>query len=321
MFFPAWIRTFATHGKNNNVKQAKIFSKLVGGKISGSKKKFYPTSDNLSHDQKHFNIVKPQKQGKNTNRRVKVLNKIFMTHISDLLATGQASNHVVGRGLQILGVRVNPDFSGVNVHWIAGDDQSKFLEEELAKCSGYLRHELSQLRLMGEVPKIHFVKDKNYAISSEVERVMNTPEFGSETSEDWEQIENDFNLHSKQEDDEIPEMRHDVLGLDHSKIMLQIHTKLKKSKMAWELHEMGMNAPPSQSQLPQNYSKLIEDSEGLSKFIAKRQIKAKIDKRKYRDDSNFSQFSMDEKGISNDFENSKDDDFIDENYEKDYWKK
>lgn len=54
---------------------------------------------------------------------------------------------------------VTPDFKGVNVFWIAkGTENDETLEKLLTKNAGALRHELSQLRVMGVVPKINFVK-------------------------------------------------------------------------------------------------------------------------------------------------------------------
>ncbi|KAL5291517.1 RBFA family protein [Megaselia abdita] len=318
------ISTCEAMSTSNKLRQVKILSKLVGGKVSGSKKKFYPTQENLSHEQKHFSIVKPSKQGKNTDRRVTVLNKIFMTHISDLLATGQASNEIVGKGLQILGVKVNPDFTGVNVFWIAGDDHSKFLEEELSKCSGYLRHELSQLRLIGEVPKISFIKDRNYAISSEVDRILKTIDFDKE-DEDLEQFQNELNLHSNKstKEDEIPEMRHDVLGLDHKDIMLKIHTKLKKSKLAWEMHELGLNSlsPSVDKGESKDCYKLPKESEELNKFMAKKQQKLKSDKKKWRDHTDYSRFLLEDEKDNDDIVSRNDGDYIDEGNDKDDWKK
>lgn len=56
-------------------------------------------------------------------------------------------------------VIVAGDYRSVNVYWMASksEDDSQ-LEELLQSISGPLRHELSRLRIMGEIPKIQFVK-------------------------------------------------------------------------------------------------------------------------------------------------------------------
>jgi len=58
-----------------------------------------------------------------------------------------------------LQIKISGDYRFVNVYWMAkkSEDDSK-LEKLLQSISGPLRHELSRLRIMGEVPKINFVK-------------------------------------------------------------------------------------------------------------------------------------------------------------------
>lgn len=62
-------------------------------------------------------------------------------------------------GLFSLQVNIAGDYRSVNVFWMArkSEDDSQ-LEELLQSISGPLRHEMSRLRIMGEVPKIQFVK-------------------------------------------------------------------------------------------------------------------------------------------------------------------
>lgn len=58
-------------------------------------------------------------------------------------------------------VQVLPNVVGINVYWISKEPQlddsvSKVLQEN----APLLRHELSQLRVLGHVPRITFVKGK-----------------------------------------------------------------------------------------------------------------------------------------------------------------
>jgi len=63
--------------------------------------------------------------------------------------------------LFLLQVCIAGDYKSVKVYWMAGksEDDSQ-LDELLHMISGPLRHELSVLRIMGEVPKIQFIKGK-----------------------------------------------------------------------------------------------------------------------------------------------------------------
>lgn len=152
-------------------------------------------------------------------------------------------------------VKISPDFNSINVFWIAkGDENDENVERTLKLMSGPLRHELSQLRLMGEVPRIYFVKDRFFSKAVEVDILLKRADFGNDfvptdqtlfmkaspqlnipLSEEMrsrilelEQIDDDV------EDEELPEMRQDVLGLDHAAIMKKIATSIDRSRKAWE---------------------------------------------------------------------------------------
>lgn len=54
---------------------------------------------------------------------------------------------------------MTPDFQTVNVFWVCkGNSSDAETEHVLQKVAGALRHELSTLRVMGEIPYIMFVK-------------------------------------------------------------------------------------------------------------------------------------------------------------------
>lgn len=52
-----------------------------------------------------------------------------------------------------------PDFKCINVFWIAkGNDTDEVVEKLLEENACALRHELSQLKVIGVVPMIQFLK-------------------------------------------------------------------------------------------------------------------------------------------------------------------
>ena len=60
-----------------------------------------------------------------------------------------------------------PDFNIVNVFWIArGTENDAVVERILKKSAGQLRHELTELHVMGVVPHIDFVKGYIFLISA-----------------------------------------------------------------------------------------------------------------------------------------------------------
>lgn len=164
-----------------------------------------------------------------------------MEHITDMMSMGEVSN-ILKEGIEITHVKITPDFKYVNVFWIPNnDDVSLVNEKALQKCAKILRHELSQLRVIGVVPPIQFIQNKQYFIEKEVERRLATINFeeDSETLSYSEQIQLDFDVNSADQtfDKELfanrgsetdgfcislPVMRHDIFGLDHHKIMSQV---------------------------------------------------------------------------------------------------
>ncbi|XP_011176746.2 uncharacterized protein LOC105208544 [Zeugodacus cucurbitae] len=323
------------YAKADNIKfQSKVISKLVGQRISGSKKRWYPSNDaNTSNSTRHHNaemfnsahITKSTGSGggKNTTRRMVVLNKLFMKHITDLLATGEASESILGRGLQVTRVKISPDFAYINVYWLGSGVPlaDALLETELQRCSGRLRHELSQLMLMSEVPRIKFAREKKLSNIAQVEELLRTMDFGADTEEPTdasaqtagEQVplkhnlvanlmqrefygKNDIeetSLNEHDNEEQFPEMRHDVLGLDHRHIMSKILTKMRKSQQAWEQHarkdsatvstNQVVNTAETLEQIKQRLAEASEKSASFEKFLAKRRERKNTPERKRHD--------------------------------------
>lgn len=173
-----------------------------------------------------------------TVRRMTVRNKLFMEHITDQISMGEVSSIIDG-AIEITYVEITPDFKCINVLYRYTTD-TPISQEVLEKCGWIIRHELSQLRVIGVVPPIHFVEDKQYKIQDIVEERLQSIESDFKDSNILsfsEQMELaishvDQSLHKEpmvdngSEPDEseikLPAMRQDVLRLDHSKIMTQV---------------------------------------------------------------------------------------------------
>ncbi|KAJ8983586.1 hypothetical protein NQ317_019439 [Molorchus minor] len=183
------------------------------------------------------------------SRRASVLNKLFMRHVTDQMMTGEYASMVVGHGIEINRVKVSPDYKFLRVYWSA--KASNDIEPILQRCAGLLRHELSQLRVMGCVPIIQFVKDKHYSQIIELDKRLATADFGPDhtpqnlTEKFKTEFEISMSLESnvkdkildleKQESDEpedisLPAMPQNVLGLNHAEILGRIKKSTNKSK-------------------------------------------------------------------------------------------
>lgn len=181
-------------------------------------------------------------------RRVVVLNKLFMKHITDLMASGETSVDIIGHGIEITKVQLSNDFMVVRVYWFAPTStvaELKELTSKLDQCAYQLRHELSQLKVIGVVPPIKFVLDKQSIGALDLEKHFSTADYGENhtPSINLDRQEQQLTLYTKlseevrkkileTNDDEeesnkvylvnLPPMRHDVLGLPHLAIMTKV---------------------------------------------------------------------------------------------------
>lgn len=144
-----------------------------------------------------------------------MLNNLFVEHITSLLATGEVSPEFLGMGIQISRVKITSDFSAVNVYWFAsGTQRDEAIEELLKKTGGHLRHLLSQLRVIGMVPPIHFFPDKTFSKLQEVEGLLDKCNVSLTTPHSQEELVEDTFVA-----DEAFLMTNDILGVNHSRIM------------------------------------------------------------------------------------------------------
>lgn len=147
----------------------------------------------------------------------------------------------------------------VRVYWFSSDRDANRLSEtarHLEQIAFRLRHELSQLKVIGVVPTILFVKDKAVAANAELDKRMLDADYGEDHVPTvrvtppkpelvlYAQLPEDLRrkvLEAKEDQDEeagvdeeedealysieFPPMKQNVLGLNHGAIM---------SRVGWE---------------------------------------------------------------------------------------
>lgn len=183
-------------------------------------------------------------------RRVTVLNKVYMDHVLQILNTCAVYAETVGDPVEISHVNITNDFKILNIYWfveLAKHSQIDIIERKLHVYAKELRHQLCQLRVIGRVPIVQFVKNKSVAAINEIEKLLAIADYG----EDYERTsvflnnenlvtytaekrntedKNQLDLENSKDTFSItlPAMRHDVLGLDHAKIMNRIQAVVNK---------------------------------------------------------------------------------------------
>lgn len=113
-------------------------------------------------------------------RRAVLLNKLFMRNVTDVMSSRECAALIVGLGVEINKVKITHDYKILKVYWTAITTNLEVVKEKLHKCAGLLRHELSALRLMGQVPLIKFVKDKTFIILAELDKRLSIADYGEE---------------------------------------------------------------------------------------------------------------------------------------------
>ncbi|CAG9564113.1 unnamed protein product [Danaus chrysippus] len=216
--------------------------------------------------------------GKRGVRRIAMLNKLFMKNITDILSTGT--------------VKILPNLQSINVFWVCKGDASDVQTEALLhSIAGPLRHELSTLRLMGEVPYIVFVKDRQESQTVDLDRRLAIADYGEDytPTEIGHLLRTDFTLNTKlspevkakikqleekiyDSEDPIPEMTHNVYGLDHAKILNRLLGARRKTRDAWD--SIKAEAPCITYRVEPKTSNIDtgKQKKDLSEFLLQRQI-------------------------------------------------
>lgn len=232
-------------------------------------------------------------------RRSSVFNKLFMKHITDLMSTGEVAPNLLGETLQISRVQVVHGFRNVNIYWFSNNDKEDeaVIEKMLLKTATQLRHKLCQLNVLGNVPKLNFVRDKQYSMLAEIDKKLAIADFGEDDEFSESELESEqkqlpetcsetseLNTVDESKDDVneafIPQMKNDILGLNHYSIMSKIKASMQKSSSAAKSRHL--NVLPTQPTLSKlnpfevpEYLTVKEEKEAFTNFLHKRKIEEK----------------------------------------------
>lgn len=295
-------RNFADQISN----QSRIMQKLLSRGIP-RKKRFLPGKENF------FMIDKTVKDVMKGNpKRVSVLNNLFMETITDVMSTGEIGSELTGYGIEITYVKVAIDCKSVNVYWTM--PSSNLIHEEkitelLDKNAAKIRSEACRLNLLGKMPHIKFVKDKQAMQVAELERLLSIADYGPDyipvnsskifiekQNLQYECFKHDENDETIDEStDEIidksidakhwyespKDMQMDVFRLDHDAIMKKLKQKMKKQKENYEATKESISSLSTKIS-PENY-----ESTNVNDFLKiKKELMIKYQKLKHDDRSN-----------------------------------
>ncbi|KAI6074725.1 putative ribosome-binding factor A, mitochondrial [Aix galericulata] len=207
----------------------------------GSKMMYEPT--------KLTSVVKGDhtKTRKEDTIRCRVLNNLIHKAVSEMMSTGEVNQELYDLKLEICKATTQPvsnptkrapvslasNFSACRVYWnpAAITENESYVESLLQKSAPRIRYLLMSQQILGNVPPIVFVKDKEAAAVKKVEELLSIADFGPEEEKVLSQNDTSEPSSSATQSSDSP-MRSNLFGIDHELLNKQImdYKRLKVSR-------------------------------------------------------------------------------------------
>lgn len=219
-------------------RESRMLTKLMTGK----RKTKFRLGDTLMTDKPKPMFDVKKTPTKVSNRRTIVLNKMFMRHVTDIIASGPLGYELCDLGLEITRVTVCQGYHGLNIFWTAtATDNFDLVGQKLESLKKSVRHELHQMQLMGNIPHLTFVRDTQLSYFDNLDAAIAKADYGDdhEPNNSKTTIKSEFDIPNelKSENESIMPMRQDVFGLNHALLMGRIKQSMAKSRQAWKAYE------------------------------------------------------------------------------------
>ncbi|XP_074998976.1 putative ribosome-binding factor A, mitochondrial isoform X2 [Calonectris borealis] len=221
---------------------------LLKKMLRKNKKKFWYDSPTLGSKMlykptKLASVMKDDqtKTRKEDNIRCRVLNGLIHKAVAEMMITCEVNQELHDLKLEICKVSLASNFSACRVYWNPATTMEKesYVESVLRKSAPRIRYLLTSQQILGNVPPIVFVKDKEAAAVKEIEELLSIADFGPpEEIETLSQNDSSKLSSSATQSSDSP-MRSNLFGIDHELLNKQImdYKRLKVSRamesIAW----------------------------------------------------------------------------------------
>ncbi|XP_009707200.1 PREDICTED: putative ribosome-binding factor A, mitochondrial [Cariama cristata] len=181
------------------------------------------------------------KTRKEDNTRCRVLNGLIYKAVTEMMATCEVNQELYDLKLEICKVSLASNFSACRVYWnpAATMEKESFVESVLQKSAPRIRYLLKSQQILGNVPPIVFIKDKEAAAVKEIEELLSIADFGPPEEEETLSQNYSSTLFSSATQSSDSPMRSNLFGIDHELLNKQImdYKRLKVSRhtesIAW----------------------------------------------------------------------------------------
>ncbi|KAI5105785.1 putative ribosome-binding factor A, mitochondrial [Silurus meridionalis] len=228
------------------------------------KKKWYETPQSVLTGPS--SSMKPaKKRTTEDSLRVRTLNTILYKAISDLLSSHEVHAEIPSYNVELTKVSLLADHTACRIYWKTSlsSNRDAQIQKLLDKCAPRIRYLLVSQQILGSVPPLVFVLDKQYAALKEVENLLKIADYGP--SEDSEKIVPE----DAETREHTVEKKRVVLGIDHDALYKQI----EDYKQRFDLRDSNMQINNSASLTQEQLDLLAEIRK--QKLIEKKKRKAK----------------------------------------------
>ncbi|KAM6210720.1 putative ribosome-binding factor A, mitochondrial [Sarcoramphus papa] len=221
---------------------------LLKKMLRKKKKKFWYDSPTLGSKMmyKPSNLASVMKDDqtktrKEDNIRCRVLNSLIHKAVVQMMTTCEVNQELYDLKLEICKVSLASNFSACRVYWnpAATMEKESYVESVLRKSAPRIRYLLMSQQILGNVPPIVFVKDKEAAAVKEIEELLSIADFGPPEEEETLSQNDSSKLFSSATQSSDSPMRSNLFGIDHELLNKQImdYKRLKVSRdiesIAW----------------------------------------------------------------------------------------
>ncbi|NXT50966.1 RBFA factor, partial [Pluvianellus socialis] len=188
------------------------------------------------------------KTRKEDNIRCRVLNGLIHKAVAEMVTTCEVNQELYDLKLEICKasakatpcVSLASNFSACRVYWnpAATMEKESYVESVLRKSAPRIRYLLMSQQILGNVPPVVFIKDKEAAAVKEIEELLSIADFGPPEEDETSQNDSSKPFSSATESSDSP-MRSNLFGIDHELLNKQImdYKRLKVSRnienIAW----------------------------------------------------------------------------------------
>ncbi|NWY04235.1 RBFA factor, partial [Nothoprocta ornata] len=174
--------------------------------------------------------------------RCRVLNNLIYKAVTEMMSTCEINQELYDLKLEICKASVSmaPRFSACRIYWnpLSTTEKESYVESVLQKSAPRIRYLLMSQQIIGNVPPIVFIKDKEAAALKKVDELLSIADFGPPEEESLP-LNNSSKPDSSTTESADSLVRSNLFGIDHELLNKQImeYKRLKASKepegLAW----------------------------------------------------------------------------------------